>query len=327
MYGCGYNQDLANANLKVLSTGDIYIKGEIVANSGQIGSVTITPSKLSGGLIEGTTIVAPIIETSSDLPKIRIDETGMYYQVTSAVGKYSDFKYGTGAGSGLYGAGVSAYFMNTNFPVLAILAEQNLADIRLFNRDADPVAGTHVIGDIIMVSGQLKKCSSGGTPGTFTAVGGIDELTDLTDTPGAYTGANHFIAKVNSSADALEFANIDYYGLNDFKQTNLADPGADRIVQWDDTANEFSFMQAGTSILISGAGLHLKYNSTNLKITSDEVDTIQGIATTASPTFGGLTVNGNIDFNENQALEMRLENRSSDPSGPSTGQIWLRTDL
>ena len=71
----------------------------------------------------------------------------------------------------------------------------------------------------------------------------------------------------------------------------------------------------------------MKYNSTNLKITSDEVNTIQSISTTASPTFGGMTVNGNVDFNENQALEMRFENRTSDPSGPSTGQVWLRTDL
>ncbi|HUS87957.1 MAG TPA: hypothetical protein VMW91_01075 [Desulfosporosinus sp.] len=326
MYGCGYNQDLADANFKILSTGDVYLKGEIVASSGQIGSVTITPEKLSGGLIEGATIVAPIIETSSSLPKIRIDETGMYYQVTSAVGKYSGFKYNSGT---VYGAGVLAYLMNTQFPVLAILAEQNLADIRLYNRSTDPAAGTHVIGDLIMVGGQLKKCSAGGTPGTFSAVGGISTLTDLADTPGAYTGAGHFIAKVNSGADALEFANIDYYGLNDFKQTSLADPGEDAIVFWDDTNTQFAFMNnpIGTSILISGAGLHLKYNATNLKITSDEINTIQDISTTASPTFGGLVVNGNIDFNENQALEMRFENRSTDPTGPSTGQVWLRTDI
>lgn len=37
--------------------------------------------------------------------------------------------------------------------------------------------------------------------------------------------------------------------------------------------------------------------------------------------------NGSIDFHQEQALQLRIENRTSDPSSPTTGEIWLRTDL
>lgn len=34
-----------------------------------------------------------------------------------------------------------------------------------------------------------------------------------------------------------------------------------------------------------------------------------------------------VSFNDQQALSFRIENRTSDPGAPTTGQIWLRTDL
>ena len=34
-----------------------------------------------------------------------------------------------------------------------------------------------------------------------------------------------------------------------------------------------------------------------------------------------------VNFNGQQALAFRLENRTSDPGSPATGQMWLRTDL
>ena len=41
--------------------------------------------------------------------------------------------------------------------------------------------------------------------------------------------------------------------------------------------------------------------------------------------FGNPT--GSVEFNQQQALQFRLENRTSDPGSPADGQIWLRTDL
>ncbi len=40
-----------------------------------------------------------------------------------------------------------------------------------------------------------------------------------------------------------------------------------------------------------------------------------------------LDINGNLDMNGNQIKNMVIENRTSDPSSPAVGQIWIRTDL
>lgn len=58
--------------------------------------------------------------------------------------------------------------------------------------------------------------------------------------------------------------------------TSLADPNADRIFFWDDSAGVSAFLAPGNSITISGTTL----------------DTIQDIRTSASPVFAGLTVGG-----------------------------------
>jgi hypothetical protein len=36
---------------------------------------------------------------------------------------------------------------------------------------------------------------------------------------------------------------------------------------------------------------------------------------------------GSLDMNKQQAVSLCVENRTSDPSSPGIGQIWLRTDL
>jgi len=36
---------------------------------------------------------------------------------------------------------------------------------------------------------------------------------------------------------------------------------------------------------------------------------------------------GAVEFNKQQATQLAVENRTSDPGTPATGQIWLRTDL
>ena len=185
LYGCGASQTLNEANLKALITGEVYLKGEINASTGQIGSVTITSEKLSGGLLEGALIRGGVFENSASMPKIRIDSLGIYFQETGSVGKYGvsgsglyGFQYGDGT---LYGAGVSAYLFNSAYPIIAILSERSLADIRLYNRTDDPGSGTgpHVVGDLICVDGELKICETPGSPGTFKAVGGnvIENLT------------------------------------------------------------------------------------------------------------------------------------------------------
>ena len=57
-------------------------------------------------------------------------------------------------------------------------------------------------------------------------------------------------------------------------------------------------------------------------------ETIAGTKTFSSaPSMAGFGLSGNGDFNQYQALELCIENRTSDPTSPTTGQIWLRTDI
>lgn len=174
IYGCEANQTLSYANFKILDSGDAYFNGEIRSIRGQIGNVVINENGLFGGLIEGSLIRSPVIESSADYPRIKLDALGFYYLVTPSVGQYGEFKYGdvVASGAGIhYGAGTLAYLFRKDYPVLSIMAEQNVADIRLYNRSNNPASGTHAIGDLISVSGVLKICTIAGTPGTFTVVG------------------------------------------------------------------------------------------------------------------------------------------------------------
>ena len=60
----------------------------------------------------------------------------------------------------------------------------------------------------------------------------------------------------------------------------LTDPGADKIMFWDDSATVCKWLGAGSS----------------LAITTTTLNTIQDIRTSASPQFAGLTITGNIVF-------------------------------
>jgi hypothetical protein len=228
-YGCTANQLLSDANFKILANGNAYFKGEIQATAGTIGGITISGSSLSGGIISGTELMAPIIETSPTMPRVRIDANGIYYQVTGSTGKYAEFMYGDGS---KYGTGVSAYLFNTNYPILAITAEQSHADIRLFDRAANPTTGRHELGDLICVNGLIKRCSAAGNPGTFVNVGETDFLA-LLDTPDTYTGHALQYVRVKSDLSGLEFQTP--AGAGDMAQAQY-DSNADNIVNSADVA-------------------------------------------------------------------------------------------
>lgn len=167
LYGCEANQTLSNANLKALIDGTVRLSGEIQATSGDIGGITIRENSLDGGLIKGARIQAPLIMTSEELPRIRIDTEGILYEVTTNVGVYGTFNYGDGT---LYGSGINAIAFNVNYPPFSVLTEQgDTADLRLYDRSARPTAGTssHITGDIICVNGIINVCDADGSPGVF----------------------------------------------------------------------------------------------------------------------------------------------------------------
>lgn len=40
-----------------------------------------------------------------------------------------------------------------------------------------------------------------------------------------------------------------------------------------------------------------------------------------------LAADGDIDFNEQEAVDVVVDKRTSDPGSPVEGQTWIRTDL
>jgi hypothetical protein len=101
-----------------------------------------------------------------------------------------------------------------------------------------------------------------------------------------------------------------------------------------------------------GAGTNLSYTAATRVIASDTgTDATLPLVTSTdaglAPASGGGTTNflradgsfaqpvlsslavpvASVNFNDQQATSFRIENRTSDPGTPTTGQIWLRTDL
>lgn len=204
LYACSSNQTLSNANVKIEAlTGNIrlknaYLSGEIQATTGKIGSVSILSDRLSGGLIEGSILRGIIIESSSTPPRIRIDENGLYYQVTSTVGKYGTFKYNEAK----YGSGLMAQLFNSNYPIFSILQEHDKADIRFYNR-SDDSAIISQIGDFIVKDGIPKICNSIGS----SNIGNYYSCIITDGSTGNDDSGEYLISKIDGETKNLLLAN------------------------------------------------------------------------------------------------------------------------
>jgi hypothetical protein len=81
-----------------------------------------------------------------------------------------------------------------------------------------------------------------------------------------------------------------------------------------------------------GQDVSLNYSSTNLKLTGNNLDTIQNITTTSTPTFSGLTVNGGLTGNgdvyitRNTIGESVLSLRQVSSNPLSTARFFIQND-
>ncbi len=126
-----------------------------------------TPER--GLLIKGL-FVGSTIKTAVSGKRIEIDSTGVTLLSESTGSTYGEDYYGENSP---YGGGVVAYINNVDKgPPFYVKEPGNFADFHFSSRSEVPAAGTHEIGDIICVLGELYRCSVAGTPGTFEPVGG-----------------------------------------------------------------------------------------------------------------------------------------------------------
>ena len=131
------------------------------------------------GTIRQTDIISDYFKTSETLPWVEMTRDGVGFRKSEPAGAYGTGpEYGDGT---KYGVGVSAYFGNAAYPPLYIAQELSLADIRLYNRATNPT-GRSVIGDIAVVDGVLKICTSPGTPGIYSKIRSDLGTASLVDT-------------------------------------------------------------------------------------------------------------------------------------------------
>lgn len=131
------------------------------------GTVYATAGEFTGA-ISGSTITGSTLRTAETGQRIQFDSQGLLF-LTGATpsGKHGSFKYGAQK----YGAGVLVYFNNASKLIpFYVQQEQSVADIHLFNRLADPT-GPAEIGDLAVVNGKLKICTTTGSPGVWMVVG------------------------------------------------------------------------------------------------------------------------------------------------------------
>lgn len=113
--------------------------------------------------------------------------------------------------------------------------------------------------------------------------------------------------------------------LNDL--TPLGTAGDTLVVNG--TADGVEWAAGGGGGAPTGADYLVKTANAGLSAERVVTDGTAIVADWATP--GAVTLNfaptASVDFLQQQALQFRIENRTSDPGSPAAGEIWLRTDL
>lgn len=126
---------------------NVSVRGTVNAQSGQFSGAIV------GASINGSVITGGTFQTAASGQRIVMDDKGILFLTGNSPGKYGTFKYGQRK----YGAGVLVYFNSVDKKVpFYVAAEQNVADIHLYNRGANPTGGTYEAGDMICVNGRLR---------------------------------------------------------------------------------------------------------------------------------------------------------------------------
>jgi hypothetical protein len=134
------------AGWRINGNGDAEFSNVVVRGS-------VVGSTITGGTINGSIITGATLRTAASGQRIEMDANGLLFLTGATSGKYGQFKYGQRK----YGSGVLVYFNNSVKRVpFYVSAEQNVADIHLYNRGANPVGGNYEAGDMICVNGRLR---------------------------------------------------------------------------------------------------------------------------------------------------------------------------
>lgn len=112
--------------------------------------------------------------TSGNYPYVEFSNSGLQLRNSDTGGTYSTAVYSTGT----YGSGALVWIMNSTYGIPWMEMKEpssgayTVSSMRFFNRSADPT-GSAEVGDLAVVNGKLKICTTAGDPGaaTWTVVG------------------------------------------------------------------------------------------------------------------------------------------------------------
>lgn len=92
------------------------------------------------------------------------------------------------------------------------------------------------------------------------------------------------------------------------------------------TSDELSFLGAWSIPSLGGAPLlPVDDGLQDVGSSGQRINDLYAAGTLSAD--GGATFGADVDFNQHQGIEFVMENRTSDPGSPVTGQLWIRTDL
>lgn len=135
-------------------------------NVSQLSAISATLGTVLAGLIVGVTI-----QTATSGQRVEIDGGGITLKSGSPSAPYNTSSTKYNDSSNKYGSGTVVAVNNSAYgPPFYVVSEQAVADFHMYNRGSDPT-GAAEVGDLCVVNGKLKVCTSAGTPGTWTVVG------------------------------------------------------------------------------------------------------------------------------------------------------------
>ena len=133
--------------------------------------------------------------------------------------------------------------------------------------------------DLNGVASTSDLIVSGNVTSSTLNVSGNTTLANATATSLALTGLSSTLLQVDGSGNII---------------AAVADTDYQQVVVW------------GDGLTYSAPTTSIDFNTTNLKITANQIDTIQGISSAASPTFSNLTITNDITFTNGTGTELVL---------------------
>jgi len=173
-------------------------------------------------------------------------------------------------------------------------------------------------------SGDVTELALG-ADGTYLKSSGVsvapiwDSPSGAGDVVGSATSTDNAIVRFDETTGKLIQNSLGIISdtglLSGLTNTNWDDSYSKRVDTW------------GDGLQYSSQTASIDFNVNNLKITSTELDTIQGISTSSTPEFTGLNLTDRLDLNNNEIINVDyFDFNTTSTVATQEGRIWWSED-